>query len=64
MKITFTQHRELTGGRIVKPDDTLESPKDGTDALLQAYVDNGIAVGGLQPSTFIIQPDSSKEEAL
>lgn len=44
MKIRFTQHRELASGKIVQPGDTLESPKDGSDELLQAYVDNGVAV--------------------
>jgi hypothetical protein len=43
MKITFTQHREIVNGRIVKPGDTLESPKDATDEQLQAYVDNEVA---------------------
>ena len=43
MKITITQYRELPGGRKVKPGDTLESPHDGPDALLTAYVRNGIA---------------------
>lgn len=44
MKITFTQVRELPSGRIVNPGETLESPKDGTDETLQAYVNNGVAV--------------------
>lgn len=43
MKIRFTEHRELSGGRIVKPGDTMESPADGTGELLSAYVSNGIA---------------------
>lgn len=44
MKIRIIQHRELAGGKIVQPGDMLESPKDGSDELLQAYVDNCIAV--------------------
>lgn len=44
MKIQFTESRELPSGRIVKPGDTFESPKDGTEETLQAYVQNGVAV--------------------
>lgn len=44
MKITFTQHRELAGGRIVRPGDTLESPRDASEELLAAYITNGIAI--------------------
>jgi len=42
MKITFTQHRELSG-RKVRLGDTMTSPADGTDDQLQAYITNGIA---------------------
>jgi hypothetical protein len=52
MKIKFTQLRELADGRIVNLGDTLESPKDGSDELMQAYVDNGIAV----PAAFDPKP--------
>lgn len=44
MQITFTQYRELAGGRIVRPGDTLEAPRDASEELLAAYVANGIAV--------------------
>lgn len=44
MKIVFTQHRELTDGKTVKPGDTLETSKAAPDELLQAYVNNGVAV--------------------
>jgi hypothetical protein len=44
MKITFTAHRDLDAiARTVAPGDTLESSATITEALLQAYVDNGIA---------------------
>ena len=49
MKITITQHRELIPGRIVKPGDVLESPKDGSEEALQAYVNNQIATMAIEP---------------
>ncbi|OHD20428.1 MAG: hypothetical protein A2Y38_26335 [Spirochaetes bacterium GWB1_59_5] len=63
MKITFTQHRSLAGGKTVNPGDTLESPKDGPDELLQAYVINGIALeaveAGKRESDKPLQPISA-----
>ena len=45
MRIEFTKHQELLDiGRSVKPGDVLESPKDAPEELLQAYVNNNIAI--------------------
>ncbi len=44
MKIEFISHRDLLElARTVKPGDTLESPTDAQEELLQAFVNNGIA---------------------
>jgi hypothetical protein len=59
MKIKFTEHRELAGGKTVKPGDEFESPRDGSDDLLQAYINNGIAVDVFSPQSLV--PSSKKE---
>lgn len=54
MKIEFTQFQELVDlARTVKPGDTIESSEDIPEALLNAYVQNGIAkiVSSAQPTT-------------
>jgi hypothetical protein len=63
MKIEFTKSRQLDAiSRTVKPGDVLESSATIPEALLQAYVSNGIAKiqdeAKVKPSALSLQPST------